>query len=147
KEIQDFINERLDLDAVRKVVTQNDFNKLDGWLVKRLGNFLDKKLDLPALKEAQLAINALVTKATDILGAGLKALHNRYSLEFAASYQRTTTDQALLDVTFDLGRPEAVALLSEVVASSRLDRLLLEEVPGVALKQAMLSHEIKRTTN
>lgn len=147
KQIQDFINQRLDLNAVRNVVTQNDFDKLDGWLVKRLGDFLDKELDLAALKEVQVAINTVIQKASDIYDRALKALTNHYSLDFAATYQRSKTDTALLDVNFDLSDPAASSLLQEVVARSVLDRLLTTKVPGVTLNQATLSHEIKRTSD
>ena len=145
KQVQDFINQRLDLNTVRDVVTQNDFDKLDGWLVKRLGDFLDKELDLAALQEVRTAINTVILKASEIYDRALKALTNHYSVDFAASYQRNTSSTALLDVNFDLSEPAASRLLQQVVAQSNLDTLLTTEVPGVTLNQATLSHEIKRT--
>jgi hypothetical protein len=147
KNIQDFINEKLDLNKVRSVVTQNDFDTLDGWLVKRLGDFLDKDLDLAALKEVQTAINLVIQKASDFYAKGVKALNNRYSLEFAASYQRNTTNTALLDVNFDLSQQGALLLLQDVVANSHLDNLLVNTVTGVTLNAATLTHEIKRNTD
>jgi hypothetical protein len=147
KNIQDFINEKLDLNKVRTVVTQNDFDTLDGWLVKRLGDFLDKDLDLAALKEVQAAISLVIQKASDFYAKAVEALNNRYSLDFAASYQRNTTNAALLDVNFDLSQQEARALLQEVVANSHLDNLLVKTVPGVILNAASLTHEIKRNTD
>jgi hypothetical protein len=147
KKIQDFINEKLDLNKVRSVVTQNDFDTLDGWLVKRLGDFLDKELDLAALKEIQAAITLVIQKASDFYAKGVKALNNRYSLEFAASYQRNTTNTALLDVNFDLSQQAAADLLKDVVANSHLDNLLVNTVAGVTLNAATLTHEIKRNTD
>ncbi len=147
KNIQDFINEKLDLNKVRSVVTQNDFDTLDGWLVKRLGDFLDKDLDLAALKEVQTAINMVIKKASDFYAKGVKALNNRYSLEFAASYQRNTTNTALLDVNFDLSQQGARKLLQDVVANSHLDNLLVNKVTGVTLNAATLTHEIKRNAD
>ena len=146
KNLQDFINERLDLNTVRSVVTQTDFDKLGGWLIKRLADFLDKEVNLAALKDIQTAINTVIQKASDIYDRGVKALNNRYSLELAASYQRNTTDTALLDVNFDLSQDRASTVLRDVVANSRLDALLVEEIPGVTLNQATLSHEIKRNS-
>jgi hypothetical protein len=147
KNIQDFINEKLDLNKVRSVVTQNDFDTLDGWLVKRLGDFLDKDLDLAALKEVQAAISLVIQKASDFYAKGVEALNNRYSLEFAASYQRNTTNTALLDVNFDLSQPDARTLLQDVVANSHFDNLLVNTVAGVTLNAATLTHEIKRSAD
>ena len=147
KQIQGFVNQRLNLNTVRNVVTQNDFDRLDGWLVKRLGDFLDKELDLAALQELQTSINTVIQKAPDIYDRALKALANRYSLDFAASYHRNTKDTALLDVSFNLGETAASRLLQEVMSKSTLDHLLTTEVQGVTLNQAVLSHDIKRTSD
>ena len=146
KKIQDFINEKLDLNKVRAVVTQNDFDTLDNWLVNRLGDFLDKELDLAALKEIQAAITLVINKASDFYAKAVKALNNHYSLEFAASYQRNTTKTALLDVNFDLLQQPAIDLLHEVVVNSHLDDLLVSSVPGVTLNAASLTHEIQRNS-
>jgi hypothetical protein len=129
------------------VVTQNDFDTLDNWLVKRLGDFLDKDLDLAVLKEVQTAITLVIQKASDFYEKGVKALNNHYSLEFAAGYQRNTTNTALLDVNFDLSQQEAGALLQDVVANSRLDSLLVNSVAGVTLNAATLTHGIKRNSD
>jgi len=147
KKIQDFINEKLDLSKVRTVVTQNDFDVLDGWLVKRLGDFLDKELDLAGVKEIQAAISLVIKKASDFYEKGVKALNNHYSLEFAASYQRTTTNTALLDVNFDMTQQLARDSLQLVVAKSRFDDLLAKTVAGVTLNAATLTHEIKRNAD
>lgn len=147
KKIQDFIAEKLDLNKVRSVVTQNDFDSLDSWLVKRLGDFLDKDLDLAALKEVQTAITLVIQKASDFYEKGVKALNNHYSLEFAASYQRNTTKTALLDVNFDLSQQDARVLFHDVVANSHLDHLLVDTVAGVTLNAATLTHEIKRNSD
>ena len=147
KNVQDFINEKLDLNKIRTVVTQGDFDTLDGWLVKRLGDFLDKDLDLAALKEVQTAINLVIRKASDFYAKGVKALNNRYNLEFAASYQRNTENTALLDINFDLGKQDARDLLKDVLVNSHLDNLLVNTVDGVTLNAATLTHEIKRNTD
>jgi len=147
KNIQDFINQHLDLTQIENVVTQDDFNKVDEWLISRLSDFLDQKLDLAAVKQVQTAISTVITKASDIYAKAIAALNNKYSLDFAATYQRNTTDTALLDVNFDLNIPQASAMLHDVVANSQLDALLVTEVPGVTLNQASLSHEIKRNSD
>lgn len=144
KNIQDFINQRLDLNQIRQVVTENDFNKVDEWLISRLSDFLDQKLDFAALKPIQTAISTVIQKASDIYAKAIQALNNTYNFSFAATYQRNTTDTALLDVNFDLANPQAAAMLGQVAGASKLDDLLVNVVPGVTLNQASLSHEIKR---
>jgi hypothetical protein len=144
KKIQDFISQHLDLDQIRKAVTEDDFSKVDEWLITRLSDFLDQRLDFAALKPIQTAISTVLKKAPDIYQKAVQALNNTYKFSFAATYQRNTTDTALLDVNFDLANPEAGELLRQVVAASHLDDLLVKVVPGVTLNQASLSHEIKR---
>jgi hypothetical protein len=147
KKLQAFINERLNLDDIRKVVTENDFDKLDGWLIARLSDFFDKKLRFEDLDEIRAAINGVFTKASEIYDKSLEALNNRYSFEFAATYEKTTEGQALLDVEFDLSQAAAAAALHEVVVNGKLDNLLVNEIAGVTLNSATLSHQIKRRTD
>src|SRR5262249_53519295 len=144
KNLQDFIGQHLDLNQIRKVVTEADFNQVDEWLIKRLSDFLDQQLDFAALKPIQAAISTVLKKAPEIYQKAVQALNNTYKFSFAATYQRNSTDTALLDVNFDLSNPEAGELLRQVVTSSHLDDLLVKVVPGVTLNQAALSHEIKR---
>jgi len=145
KSIQDFINEKLDLFAVRDAVTQNDFDKLDGWLIKRLGDFFDKDLHFQDLKQVQAAINLVFTKVDDIQNKVQKAVSNRYGLEVAATYAQNTTGTALLDASFDLRQPPAADMFKKVVANSQLDTILTRRVSGVRVNSASLSHEIQRT--
>jgi hypothetical protein len=147
KRLQTFINERLNLDDIRKAVTENDFNKIDGWLIARLSDFFDKKLHFEDLDEIRAAINGVFTKTSEIYDKSLQALNNRYSFEFAATYEKTTEGQALLDVEFNLSQDSAAAALREVVVDGKLDNLLVNEISGVTLNAATLSHQIKRRTD
>jgi hypothetical protein len=142
--LQAFINQKLDLGQIRNAVSDADFAKIDQWLQNRLGNFLDKKLGLDDLKDIQKAIKTLDTKVGDYYKTAVQALTKRYSVNFAATYQETTTDTALIDVNFDLSKPDAASLFDEVVAQSNLDNLLTRETNGVTLNQAKLTHEINR---
>ncbi|MBK5292742.1 MAG: hypothetical protein JJE04_13825 [Acidobacteriia bacterium] len=142
KKLQGELESRLGLDQVRKVLTANDFKKLDGLLVNRLAAFLDKEaLVLQDLDEIRAAINVVIAKRHEIYDKALKALNSRYSFEFASRYERTTTRTALIDAAFDLSKPEAAALLAEVLDGG-YDRALVEEVPGVVLNGAVLTHEL-----
>src|SRR5262249_53233751 len=93
--LQKFINTNLDLDKIQQAIQANDFTKVNKWLVARLSAFIDKEIkDIPGLKEAQAAINQVVTLAPTIYEKAVHALNNTYTLQFAATYQRNTTDTA-----------------------------------------------------
>ncbi len=145
KKLQDFIADKLDLAKIRDAVTQNDFDKVDGWLIRRLGDFFDKELHFEDLKQVQAAIHLVLTRAQDIYGKARKALNSRYNFEFAAAYMKNTTSTALLDVNFDLQQAEAVDMFRKVVDDSDFDDLLVQQTKGVTLNMATLSHEINRT--
>jgi hypothetical protein len=147
KKLQAFINQRLNLNQIRNIVTRNDFDKLDGWLIARLSDFFDKKLHFEDLDEIRAAINGVFTKASEIYDKSLKALNNRYTFEFAATYEKTTEGQALIDVEFDMSQAAAAAALREVVVNGKLDNLLVNEIAGVTLNSATLTHQIKRRTD
>jgi hypothetical protein len=142
--LQTFIDQKLNLDQIRNAVSDADFNKIEQWLQNRLGNFLDKTLRLDDLKDIQKAIQTLDTKVGDYYKTAVRALTKRYSVDFAATYQETTTGDALIDVNFDMAKLDAAALFAEVVAQSQLDNLLTRETNGVTLNLAKLTHDINR---
>ncbi len=146
RRLQSFIDDKLNLAKIRDAVTQDDFNKVDGWLIKRLGDFFDKDLHFEDLKQVQAAIHLVLTKAQDIYSKAQKALNSRYNFDFAAAYMKNTTSTALLDVNFDLQQPAAADMFRKVVDDSDLDDLLVQQAQGVTLNLATLSHEIQRTT-
>ena len=145
--LQAFINQKLDLAQITAAVNAASFDKIDQWLQNRLANFLDKALDLAALKDIQTAIHSLETKAESIYATTVQALTKRYSIEFATVYQSCTTDTALLDVNFDLSNADASQLYNEVMCGSGLDLLLTKATAGVTLNQGTLTHEIKRNSS
>jgi hypothetical protein len=146
RKLQDFISDKLNLAKIRDAVTQDDFDKVDGWLVKRLGDFFEKELHFEDLKQVQATINLVLTKAQDIYAKAQKALNGRYNFDFAAAYMKNTTSTALLDVNFDLQQQAAEDLFRKVVDDSDLDDLLVQQAQGVTLNLATLSHEVQRTT-
>lgn len=142
--LQTFINDKLNLEQVRQVITENDFNKLDEWLVRRLSDFLDERLDFEKLDEIKASIDLVLRKRDDLYDKARQALNKRYSFELAASYQKNTTRTALLDLDFDLSQASARALIENVLAHADMDTVLTQRVAGVTLNQATLSHEIQR---
>jgi hypothetical protein len=147
QQLQKFINANLDLTKIEDAIKSNDFTKVNAWLQSRLSAFLDKEInDIPGLKEVQAAINQVVTLAPTIHEKAIQAVNNTYTLQFAATYQRNTTDKALLDVDFDLSKAAALALFKSVMDGSGLRDLLVGTVAGVTINEASLSHEIKQST-
>jgi hypothetical protein len=145
RKLQQFIATKLDLGPLRQAIKDDDFGVIDEWLVRRLADLLNKPgLHLADLKEVQQAIFAVDKKVRTIYDEGVKALTKRYSGELATTYQRTAADTALLDASFDLGIPAALAEFRTVVDTGRLDDLLLHHVEGVSLHAAALTHGIQR---
>jgi hypothetical protein len=144
RELQGFINERLNLDQVRTVLSKADFDKLDEWLVNKLSDFLDEHLEFENLDKIKDAINMVVRKRQEIYEKARQALTRTYDFNLAYAFQKSTTRTALLDVNFDLSKPGVSALLKEVLAKSNFDTLLINSVDGVALNTAVLTHEISR---
>lgn len=149
KKIQGFVNDKLNLAKIRDAVTKDDFDKVDGWLIGRLGDFFDKELHFEDLKQVQAAIHLVLTSAQHIYAKARQALNSRYNFEFASAYSKNTTSTALLDVNFDLESVDdsAAQMFRRVVDDGDLDDLLVESVEGVTLNLATLSHEIKRTSS
>jgi hypothetical protein len=144
RELQGFINERLNLDQVRNVLSKADFDKLDEWLVNKLSDFLDERFQFENLDKIKDAINMAVRKRQEIYDKARQAITRTYDFSLAYAFQKITSRTALLDVNFDLGKPGVSALLSEVLARSNFDRLLVDSVEGVGLNTAVLTHEISR---
>jgi len=142
--LQTFINQKLDLGQIQKAVSDADFANIEQWLQNRLANFLDKTIGLDDLKDIQKAITTLNQNIASYYKTGVEALTKHYSATFAATYQSTTSDTALIDVVFNLAEPAASGLFAEIMSQSKLDRLLTQQIAGVTLNQATLTHEIKR---
>src|SRR5262249_47259187 len=115
QKLQDLIATELDLNKVIGVVQQTDFQALDSFLVGRLSAFFDKTLGFADLNEVKNAINMVVKKRQEIYDKARNALHSRYGLEAAATWQRTSSTTAVLDVEFDLSDPQAAQLFQDAV--------------------------------
>ncbi len=141
-----FIRERVNLNSIANPnPATKDLDGIDGFLVGRLSDFFGKTLKFDDLNEMQAAIHSVIEARKKVYNKAREALHHRFGVELAATYSKTTTKTALLDITFDLAQPDARELWREVI-DAKLDRALSEEVDGVTLHQGALSHGIKRQT-
>jgi hypothetical protein len=141
-----FIEERLKLDSIRKIATKADFAKLDAWLVNRLSQFLDDKLNFEKLDQIKNAIGAVLAKRQEIYAKARQALERQYDFSFAYAYRKDTERTALLSATFDMAAPAAAALFNTVVTGD-IDPLMASPTPGVTLHKGVLTHSISRRSS
>jgi hypothetical protein len=144
--LESFINDKLDLNQIFKVVDQTSFDQLDSFFLGRLSNFFDKTLHFEDLKTIQDTINLVISKRQEIYQKAVTALNSRYGLDLAATWARTSSSTAVLDAVFDMNDPNAQQLFRDLVAvsNSALDRLVGQQVSGVQINTAVLSHELQR---
>lgn len=141
--LQQYVNQKLHLSQVEKIVNEADLDSLDAWLKARLEAFLGDKLDMNKVREVQQAVATVRAKGQEFYQTGLKALTDKYKFDFVATYQKATTGSALFDITFDFATEGVAASLREAV-DGKFDGLMVEERAGVTLNTATLTHEIKR---
>src|SRR5438034_5213623 len=144
KALREFLEDRLNLDQLRKVTNETSFRKLDPFLVNRLSMFLDEELGFHNLGKVREAINHALRLRQEIHSKAREAIASKYEFDFAYNYQKTTIKNALVDVVFDFSRQSARDLFRDVVIESNLDRLLVVKTDGVRLNQAVLTHQIDR---
>lgn len=145
-ELQKWIEDKLGLDKVKAAVGKID----DKWLEARLYEFLGKLPVSEELEKVQAAIKSIESKAQDFYDKGIEALKRKYTVEFIATYKKTTTNTALLDVEFDFGAnpidPQVSGYLLDAL-DGNFNEFMLNQLPGVHLNQGTLTHEIKRNTH
>ncbi|HKB64680.1 MAG TPA: hypothetical protein VKC61_02415 [Pyrinomonadaceae bacterium] len=158
KKLQAYVEEHLNLDTlfpgfdklhdifgVNSIqdLDQVSFAKLDTWLKARLAAFINKELKdlkLDDINKIRESIFLFVKKSESFYAKTVKALNTKYDFNFAYSYQSTTTRGALLDFTLEAGAIDALKL----ALNGEYDKLLVEQLPGVKLNVARLTHQIQR---
>jgi hypothetical protein len=133
--------------AIEAAIEASDPERLDAWARQRLARFLDDQPTVQRLEEVVDALVAFRKRGSDLYQRTLDAIQRRYQLSFAASYQRATTREALVDVEFDFGHPDAPGGLADQLKAAidgRLNRRFVESIPGVTLRRGSLSHRIDR---
>jgi len=143
--LQQYVSKRLNLAEVEKIIDQASFDKADAWLKAKLSAFLGKQLDLTAVNQIRGTINTLIGQGEAFYAKAVKALGSKYNFQFSYAYQSATTSTALLDIVFDFNQPVADSLKQAL--SGNYDTLLVNQIPGVSLGQAVLTHEIKRNSH
>jgi hypothetical protein len=140
--LQDNINKRLNLDKLEQVVTETDFNELDEWLKVKLSNFIDDKLKLSRIAEIRQTIHTIVGKRGEFYEKAKQALNREYAFGFNAAFQKNTTSEALIDMSFDAGKGNVNPLIRQALLG-QFDKILTQKRPGVTLHAASLTHGVR----
>jgi hypothetical protein len=142
--------------AVNRGLSQFDFNKLDKLLQVKLANLIDEgpdELGSADFKKIAEGIGQFLLKRADVYAQALKALNNLSKAEFTETYQRSSTRTVLLDIEFDFTQDDGrmPALMASAIdgrffgnVAGRPFNLLMDAIPGVAVRQGALTHNIKR---
>jgi hypothetical protein len=146
--LQQEVEQRVGLKTIEQIVDETTFEKADEWLKARLSAFLGSKVDLPQVEQIRTAIHRLLALRETFFTQARAALTKEYEFQLLGTYQQATTDTALIDVVFDFDAPGASASQLTRQAAAAIDgdfeQILFQGGPGIALKQAVLTHGIKR---
>lgn len=144
--LRKFIEEKLDLRPITEA-GQPDPNKINKWLLARLGDFLDRPIELGDLAELKLAIAGLQKVEPEVFSKAQSAFAELFRIGAAATLENSTGTSALLDADFNLEESQAAQAFRSLMDKGDFNRLVTEPVPGVTLHYATLTHELARTAN
>lgn len=143
-----FINDKLDIPKVEAIVQEADFNNLDPWMKQKLAKFLGQQTALFAdLDKIRAAARAVRSKASDLYQQAIKALNNTYTAALHATYSKTTTSTALLDVGIDFAKDAGAGAFLKMALRGDFKDLLLASSPALMLHSATLTHGVKRQSH
>ena len=146
KQLQQYVERELKLDAVLNAVSRADFDALDQWLVGRLSVFFDKALRFEDLNAIKDAIHLALARRQQIFEKATSALNARYGFDLAATWQRTTADMALFDVEFDTARADGRELLGALLQRAEVAPIISGRSPATRIRAGVLTHEVTKKT-
>ena len=145
---RDFAETRLHIKNILDVATATDFKGLDELLKNKVAAFLGQtSIPFKDIEKARETINRVLKLRHEYFEKALAALHKKYTFELTQTFQRSTTDQALLDATFDFSDSSHAAQVADMLAkalSGDFDPLFTQITPGVKLGLGELTHGVKR---
>ena len=149
QKFQAFVATQLHLNNILNVVTDTDFARLDPLLKRKLANFLGQdNIVVKDLENVRKSVNVLLEKREEYYEKALEALHRKYNFALNSAYQSTTSDEALLDATFDFSHDSAsVSTFFQQAVQGQFDILLANQPSQVKLAAAKISHGVKRQTH
>ena len=138
-----FVDDKFGLDRIRTLT----LDQLDLRLKEKLSDFLARPLDNPGLQKVRGIISELEKKADKLYAEALKALNDKYTFHIHATYQKTTTKDALLDVSFDFGQSTELSEALQTAIGGDFQAVLKAAVApnsGVTINAATLTHAVTR---
>ena len=143
-----FVDEKLHIPDVEKIVSEADFNNLEPWLKAKLAKFIGKDEALfTDLDKIRKSVRAVRDKASELYEQGIKALNSTYTAAFHYTYASSTTSTALVDVNFDFVKDPSVGAFMKMAIQGDFKDILLANSPGISMKSAMLTHGVKRQSH
>lgn len=146
KKLNNAINSRFDLEKITDKITETEFEAIDEWLKGRIAAFLGTTADKLGLGDIRNLGGLLekVKSLKDKIGTkAQQALTHKYGASFNYVYSRSTSNEALIDLSIDFSHSGAGAVLQKVL-NGDFDDILTKEYGFVTLNHAVLTHGIKR---
>jgi len=145
--LQDYIAKRLN---VTKLLNADPQAAVDDWLKARIAAFMD----LPAVKDSDIAqfvaqVRKLRGQFDNIYKKTIDALNKSYVFKLNYAYQRTTTDETLLDAEFDVNNSASLKVLHDVLHGD-FSGLLSSDFGksiGVKLNSGTFTHRVQRESH
>ncbi len=143
-----FVDRKLHIAEVEKIVNAADFNNLDPWLKGKLAKFLGKPQALFSdLDTIRTTVRTIRDKAGELYQQALKALNNTYTAAFHYTYSKAAASTALVDVSFDFAKDPSVGAFMKMAIQGDFKDLLLATSPAITLNGAELTHGVKRQSH
>lgn len=124
---------------------------IDSWLKAKIAAFLNKTIGTVGqqdLAAAQQAVNNLFNKGDALVAEVIKAVQKQYEATFVATYESTTTDTAMIDVTFDFDANGGLGPMLQNAINGDFTQILLDPaIGGVTLNTGALTHGFHRQTH
>jgi hypothetical protein len=142
EKLLDFIRRKLNVDEILAVATETDFDKMDNLLKARIADFLgEQELLMADLGKVQDAVRCVFKNVDQFYEMALKAARQKQEFAFTWRYARTTSNSALVDISFDTRSAANRDFLCKAIDGD-LTEILLQETPGIRLNTAELTHNI-----
>jgi hypothetical protein len=143
----DYVENKIGLPAIRKAIAENDFEKLDENVKQKLAEFLGRPLDHEGLESIRKTIGTLEARGQELYRAGVRALNRTYEFSFHYAYQKSTTRDALLDVSLDFASNPTLGKALAAALDGDFTTLLGDRVPGVSFHEGVLTHRLERQSH
>jgi len=143
RHIQAYIEERVGVPALRRILEAGDVKALDEWLRQRLEWVLGPAAGSGQLARVRELVEIARAKAEAAYRKAREALKRSYQLNFEYAWGQYRSQAALLDATFDLSDPEVESLFG-CALSGDWRAVLARPHEGIRLHQGILTHWVRR---